>query len=63
MFLKSFQRCPKVKAELSRLCGLYNPVRLQHNVNKAVFASSRCGKPSPPASLRVVNRRLKVTFF
>jgi hypothetical protein len=29
---------PEVKAELTRLCGLYNPVRLQHNVNKAVLA-------------------------
>jgi hypothetical protein len=27
-----------VKAELSRLCGLYNPVRLQHNINKAILA-------------------------
>jgi hypothetical protein len=26
------------KAELTRLCGLYNPVRLQHNVNKAIPA-------------------------
>jgi hypothetical protein len=29
---------PGVKAELTRLCGLYNPVQLQHNVNKAVPA-------------------------
>jgi hypothetical protein len=29
---------PEVKAELTRLCGLYNPVRLQHHVNKAVLA-------------------------
>jgi hypothetical protein len=28
---------PEVKVELVRLCGLYNPVRLQHNVNKAVL--------------------------
>jgi hypothetical protein len=27
-----------VKAELTRLCALYNPVQLQHNVNKAVLA-------------------------
>ena len=26
---------PGVKAGLTRLCGLYNPVHLQHNVNKA----------------------------
>ena len=26
------------KAELIRLCGLYNPVRLQRNVNKAILA-------------------------
>jgi hypothetical protein len=29
---------PEARAELVRLCGLYNPVRLQHNVNKAVLA-------------------------
>jgi hypothetical protein len=29
---------PKVKAELSRCYGLYNPVQLQHTVNKAIFA-------------------------
>ena len=28
----------EVKAEPTRLCGLYNPVQLQHNVNKAVLA-------------------------
>ncbi|MDR0760925.1 MAG: hypothetical protein LBF74_12610 [Treponema sp.] len=28
----------EVKTELTRLCGLYNPVRLQYNVNKAVLA-------------------------
>jgi hypothetical protein len=27
-----------VKAELIRLYGLYNPVQLQHNVNKAILA-------------------------
>jgi hypothetical protein len=30
---------PGVKAELARLCGLYNPVQLQHHVNKAILAS------------------------
>jgi hypothetical protein len=29
---------PGARAELTRLCGLYNPVRLQHNVNKVVPA-------------------------
>jgi hypothetical protein len=28
----------EVKTELTRQCGLYNPVRLQHNVNQAVLA-------------------------
>jgi hypothetical protein len=29
---------PEVKTELTRLYGLYNPVHLQHTVNKAIFA-------------------------
>jgi hypothetical protein len=29
---------PEVKAELTRLCALYNPVQLQHNVNKVILA-------------------------
>jgi hypothetical protein len=29
---------PEVKAELTRLCGLYNPVQLQHNASTAVLA-------------------------
>jgi hypothetical protein len=29
---------PEVKAELTRLCALYNPVQLQHNVNKSILA-------------------------
>ncbi|MDR0376265.1 MAG: hypothetical protein LBH70_00560 [Spirochaetaceae bacterium] len=29
---------PEVKAELTRLHGLYNLVQLQHNVNKVVLA-------------------------
>ncbi|MDR2658421.1 MAG: hypothetical protein LBC27_00310 [Spirochaetaceae bacterium] len=39
-----YQRLPEskalseVKAELTRLCGLYNPVQLQHTVNKAILA-------------------------
>jgi hypothetical protein len=36
--LESVALSPEVKAELSRLYGLYNPVQLQHNVNKAVLA-------------------------
>ncbi|MDR0630088.1 MAG: hypothetical protein LBG24_10725 [Treponema sp.] len=26
------------EAEITRLCGLYNPVQLQQNVNKAILA-------------------------
>jgi hypothetical protein len=29
---------PEAKAELTGLCALYNPVQLQHNVNKAILA-------------------------
>ncbi|MDR1095830.1 MAG: transposase, partial [Spirochaetaceae bacterium] len=36
--LESEALSPEVKTELTRLCGLYNPVQLQHNVNKAVLA-------------------------
>jgi hypothetical protein len=36
--LESEGLSPEVKAELTRLCGLYNPVQLRHNVNKAVLA-------------------------
>ncbi|MDR1094864.1 MAG: transposase family protein [Spirochaetaceae bacterium] len=36
--LESEALSSEVKAELTRLCGLYNPVQLQHNVNKAVLA-------------------------
>jgi hypothetical protein len=39
--LKSEAPPSGVKAELTRLCGLYNPVRLQHNMNKP---SLRCGR-------------------
>jgi hypothetical protein len=31
--LESEALSPEVKAELTRLCALYNPVQLQHNVN------------------------------
>ncbi|MDR1220062.1 MAG: transposase family protein [Treponema sp.] len=36
--LESEALSSEVKAELARLCGLYNPVQLQHTVNKAVLA-------------------------
>jgi hypothetical protein len=36
--LESEALSSEVKAELTQLCGLYNPVQLQHNVNKAVLA-------------------------
>ena len=36
--LESEALSPEVKAELFRLSGLYNPVQLQHNVNKAILA-------------------------
>jgi hypothetical protein len=40
---------PEARAELTRLCGLYNPVRLQHNVNKAVAALSSSSGREPAA--------------
>jgi hypothetical protein len=36
--LESDALSPEVKAELTRLCGLYNPVQLQQDINKAVLA-------------------------
>jgi uncharacterized damage-inducible protein DinB len=36
--LESEALSPEVKAELTRLCGLYNPVQLQPHVNKTVLA-------------------------
>jgi hypothetical protein len=36
--LESDALLPAVKAELTRLYGLYNPVQLQYTVNKAVLA-------------------------
>jgi hypothetical protein len=50
-----------VKAELTRLCGLYNPVRLQHNVNKAVLALREAVAAQSPFFGE--GRRPKVTFF
>jgi hypothetical protein len=43
---------PAVKAELTRLCGLYNPVQLQHNVNKAILALREAIAAQPPSSGR-----------
>jgi hypothetical protein len=36
--LESDALSPEVKAELTLLCGLYNPVQLQQDINKAVLA-------------------------
>jgi hypothetical protein len=43
---------PEVKAELSRLCALYNPVQLQHNVNKAILALREAITAQSPSSGR-----------
>jgi hypothetical protein len=43
---------PEVKTELTRLYGLYNPVRLQHNVNKAVLALREAHAAQSPSSGR-----------
>ncbi|MDR0374169.1 MAG: hypothetical protein LBH85_00385, partial [Treponema sp.] len=40
---------PEVKAELARLRGLYNPVQLQHHVNKVVFAQFSSSGREPAA--------------
>jgi hypothetical protein len=48
--LESESPPPEVKAELVRLCGLYNPVQLQHNVNKALLALREAvAAQSPPS--------------
>jgi hypothetical protein len=36
--LESEALSSEVKAELTRLCGLYNPIQLQHNMNQAILA-------------------------
>jgi hypothetical protein len=51
---------PEVKAELTRLCGLYNPVQLQHHVNKAILALREAIAAGPLP--REENLRRKVTF-
>jgi hypothetical protein len=43
---------PEVKAELARLCGLYNPVRLQHKVNQTVLALREAVAAQSPSSGR-----------
>jgi hypothetical protein len=43
---------PEVKAELTRLCGLYHPVQLQHKVNKAVLALREAIAAQSPSSGR-----------
>jgi hypothetical protein len=43
---------PETKAELRRLCGLYNPVQLQHNVNKAILALREAVAAQSPSSGR-----------
>jgi hypothetical protein len=50
-----------VKAELTWLCGLYNPVQLQHNVNKAVPAL-REAVACPAPSCRKGTSGLKLLF-
>jgi hypothetical protein len=48
--LESEALSSEVKAELTRLCGLYNPVQLQHTVNKAVLASREAVTAQSPSS-------------
>jgi hypothetical protein len=43
---------PEVKAELTRLYGLYNPVQLQHTVNKAILALREALAARPTSSGR-----------
>jgi hypothetical protein len=47
--LESDALSPEIKAELARLYGLYNPVQLQHTVNKAILAlrEAIAAQPSP----------------
>jgi hypothetical protein len=42
----------EVKAELTRLYGLYNPVQLQHTVNKAILALREAIVARSPSSER-----------
>ncbi|MDR0377644.1 MAG: hypothetical protein LBH70_07615 [Spirochaetaceae bacterium] len=41
---------PEVKAELTRLHGLYNPIQLRHHVNTAILAlrEAVAAQPSSP---------------
>ncbi|MDR3356262.1 MAG: hypothetical protein LBO04_03640 [Spirochaetaceae bacterium] len=50
--LESDALSPAVKAELTRLYGLYNPVQLQHTVNKAILALREALADQSPSSGR-----------
>jgi hypothetical protein len=41
---------PEVQAELTRLCRLYNPVQVQHNVNKVILALREAIAAQSPSS-------------
>jgi hypothetical protein len=43
---------PEEKAKLTQLCALYNPVQLQHNVNKAIPALQEAVAALSPSSGR-----------
>jgi hypothetical protein len=50
LLLESEALSPEV--ELRRLCGLYNPVQLQHTVNKAILALREAVASQSPSSGR-----------
>jgi hypothetical protein len=50
--LESDALSPEATAELTRLYGLYNPVQLQHNVNKAILAVREAIAAQSPSSGR-----------
>jgi hypothetical protein len=50
--LESEALSPEVTAELTRLYGLYNPVQLQHNVNKAILTLREAIAVQSPSSGR-----------
>jgi hypothetical protein len=50
--LESEVLSPVVKAELTRLYGLYNSVPLPHTVNKAILALREAIAAQPPSSGR-----------
>jgi hypothetical protein len=59
--LKSEALSHGVKAELTRLCALYNTVQLQHTVNKAILAL-REALTAQSSSSREETGRLKLLF-